>query len=136
MNGQMNTQRLALLLDDNLMSAMRVQAQLQRMDFRVQTARELPAPISETSQNEQAANEQAANAMPQLVIINLGSRGLNGAALVGICRERFPASRVVGFCGHLEADIRRAAKAAGIDQILTNEQALSELLRSLAKTTP
>lgn len=139
----MNTQPLALLLDDNLMSAMRVQAQLQRMNYRVHTARELPAPSSttpepsegETSAGETTADAQSADETPQLVLINLGSRGLNGAMLIGVCRERFPASRVVGFCGHLEADIRRAAKAAGIDKILTNDQALSDLQSVLAKTT-
>ena len=111
-------QPLVLLLDDNLMSATRVQAQLQRMNFRVLTARAVP----------DAADD---GAQPQLVLINLGSRGLNGVALIGVCRERFSAARVVGFCGHLEAEIRRAARAAGIDKILTNDQALSQLEKSL-----
>lgn len=127
-----NNQPLALLLDDNLMSATRVQAQLQRMDYRVQTAREAPAPNPLANiANEASGGEPFGGETPHLVLINLGSRGLNGVTLIGVCRERFPDSRVVGFCGHLETEIRRAAKAAGIHKILTNDQALSELQKSL-----
>ena len=109
----------ALLLDDNLMSATRLRAQLARGGYAVQTARQVP--------DAAAPNATA----PKLVVINLGSRGLNGSELIGVCRERFPGSRVVGFCGHLETEIRRAARAAGIDKILTNEQAFTDLLNSL-----
>lgn len=109
----------ALLLDDNLMSAVRVQAQLERMSYRVQTARNVPE------------SESLKDQMPELIVINLGSRGMNPVAFIGVCRERVPAARVVGFCGHLEVEIRRAAKAAGIDKILTNDQAYSELAQSL-----
>ena len=109
----------ALLLDDNLMSAVRVQAQLERMSYRVQTARNIPD------------TEGLKDQMPELIVINLGSRGMNAVGHIGVCRERVPAARVVGFCGHLEVEIRRAAKAAGIDKILTNDQAYSELAQSL-----
>ncbi|MDQ3813073.1 MAG: response regulator [Armatimonadota bacterium] len=117
---------LALLLDDNLMSTMRVQPQLERMGYRVRTARTVP---------EVAADETAAET-PQLVLINLGSRNLNGVSLVKIGKERYPAARVIGFCGHLETEIRRAARAAGIDRILTNDQALSDLERTLSPKRP
>jgi CheY-like chemotaxis protein len=113
------SRKLALLLDDNLMSTVRVQPQLQKLNYRVETARVVP---------EAAALHGEA---PQVVLINLGSRGLNGVSLIGVCRERFPGARIVGFCGHLEVDIRRAAKSAGIDKILTNDQALSELEKAL-----
>ncbi len=109
----------ALLLDDNLMSAVRVQAQLERMGYCVQTGRNVPE------------TESLKDQMPGLVVINLGSRGMNPVAFISVCRERFPTSRVVGFCGHLEVEIRRAAKAAAIDKILTNDQAYSELAQSL-----
>ena len=111
-------QPLALLLDDNMMSSMRVEPQLRAMSYRVQTARTVPDGIPSDNQ-------------PQLVVINLGSRSLNGVALIGTCRERFAGARVVGFCGHLEVEIRRAAKAAGIDKILTNDQVFSNLKQSL-----
>ncbi len=109
----------ALLLDDNLMSATRIQAQLNRANYQVETARALP--LLETFSTQ----------VPHLVVINLGSRGMDGVALIEACRERFAGSRVVGFCGHLEVDIRRRAKTAGIDKILTNDQAFSALTDSL-----
>lgn len=113
---------LALLLDDNLMSAVRLQRQLQEAGYQVTTARAVPRPV------EDAPGRRLTDvAQPQLILINLGSRALNGVALIGDCRERYPEARVIGVCGHLEIDIRRAAKAAGIDKILTNEQALAQL---------
>ncbi|MBV9864397.1 MAG: hypothetical protein JO316_03555 [Abitibacteriaceae bacterium] len=109
-------QPLALLLDDNLMSTMRIEPQLRKMNYRVQTGRAVPE-----TESDSAATQ------PALVLINLGSRNLNGVSLVQTCRERFLQARIIGFCGHLEVEIRRAAKAAGIDKILTNDQALSNL---------
>ncbi|HEX8234751.1 MAG TPA: hypothetical protein VF600_02250 [Abditibacteriaceae bacterium] len=111
--------KLTLLLDDNLMSTVRVQAQLERMGYRVQTGRNIPDA------------EGLKHETPELIVINLGSRGMNPVGFIGVCRERFPDARVVGFCGHLEIEIRRAAKAAGIAKILTNDQAYSELATSL-----
>jgi len=61
----------------------------------------------------------------------LGSRPLNGLDLLNECRARFPAARIVGFCGHLEIEIRREAKARGIDKLLTNEMVMSELGKAL-----
>ena len=115
-------QTLALLLDDNLMSAVRVQRQLQEAGYQVTIARAVPPP-GEVA----AARRLIDSAAPSVILINLGSRGLQGVSLIGSCRERYPDARLVGFCGHLEIEIRRAAKAAGIDKILTNEQALSQL---------
>jgi DNA-binding NarL/FixJ family response regulator len=113
------TAALALLLDDNLMSAVRVQAQLERMNYRVRTERNVPDADGLKAQ------------LPELIVINLGSRGMNSVGFIGVCRKRFPNARVVGFCGHLEVGIRRAAKTVGIDKILTNDQAYSELAKSL-----
>ena len=108
----------AVLLDDNLMSSMRLSAQLERLGYKVKIGRAIP-------ENEVGAAD------PELVVINLGSRGLNGVTLIGETRERYAAARIIGFCGHLEIEIRRAAKAAGIDKILTNDQAFTGLQESL-----
>jgi len=102
----------ALLLDDNLMSAVRVQGQLEAAGFCVRLARVLPPEEIEA---------------PEIVLINLGSRSLKGVAQIETCRARFPAARVLGFCGHTEIEIRKAAKAAGIGRIFTNEEAMIEL---------
>jgi len=112
-----------LLLDDNLMSAMRIQPQLQRMGYQVHTARAFPVTAS-------AVTDAVG---PQVVLINLGSRNLDGVTLVSRCRENYPAARLIGFCGHLETEIRRAARDAGIDRILTNDQVFTELERALRK---
>lgn len=99
-----------LLLDDNLMSQTRVGAQLQAAGCEVTTRRQLP-PGGEFG----------------LVILNLGSRSMNGLELLESAKNRFPNAQIWGFCGHLEIEIRRAALQAGIDKLLTNENAMSEL---------
>jgi ActR/RegA family two-component response regulator len=108
-------QKSALLLDDNLMSAVRVGGQLERAGFQVRTKGVLP------SEGD----------APELILINLGSRSLNGVAQIQASRARFPDSKILGFCGHTEIEIRKAAKAAGIGRIFTNEEAMLELAQLL-----
>ena len=104
------TQRSALLIDDNLMSSMRIQSQLRTLGYDVEIARVLPDDCA-----------------PQLVLINIGSRGFDGVCLSKNAMEKWPQSRVVGFCGHKEIEIRQRAKAIGIKRILTNDEALMRL---------
>lgn len=99
-----------LLLDDNLMSQTRVQAQLKMADCEVSTRRQLP---------ESGAFD--------LIIVNLGSRSMNGLELLQNAKTRFLEAQIWGFCGHLEIEIRRAALQIGVDKLLTNENAMSEL---------
>jgi DNA-binding NarL/FixJ family response regulator len=99
-----------LLLDDNLMSQTRVQAQLQAAGCEVVTRRLMPE-----------------NGDFGLVLVNLGSRSMKGLELVESAKNRFPDAQVWGFCGHLEIEIRRMALQSGIDKLLTNENAMSEL---------
>jgi DNA-binding NarL/FixJ family response regulator len=114
---------LALLLDDNLMTAARVRSQLEKVGYRVQVTRRLP---------ENAPEDPAdITSSPQLVILNLGSRTLWGIVLIKTCLQLFPAARVIGFCGHAEVEIRRAAKQAGLSRILTNDEALQDLAKAL-----
>ena len=96
------TEKCVLLLDDNLMSSARIVRRLQGENTCVVTAREAKnAPASTCSE------------VWTCVLINLGSRSLNGVAQIATCRELFPNACVLGFCGHLEIEIRRAAKTAG-----------------------
>lgn len=97
-----------LLLDDNLMSSTRLQRALETQGHTVILAAQ-PQP----------------DLTCDMVLINLGSRSLRGIEFIAECRNLYPAATVKGFCGHLEIEIRRAAKAAGIDQLLTNDQAFS-----------
>ncbi|MEO6909232.1 MAG: hypothetical protein ABI210_15205 [Abditibacteriaceae bacterium] len=97
-----------LLFDDNLLSSTRLQRALETQGHEVQV-------ITKPDAGESI----------DLVLINLGSRSLPGIELISQCRELLPGAIVNGFCGHLEIEIRRAAKAAGINKILTNDQAFS-----------
>ena len=102
--------KTALLLDDNLLSSGRIESQLRRAGFETTLARKVPED-SDFS----------------VVLLNLGSRPLNGLQLIGPVQDRFPTAKFAGFCGHLVIEIRRAAKAAGLERILTNEEAMSQL---------
>ena len=93
-----------VLLDDNLFTSARVASALRARGRQVLVARGVEAV-----------------AACEIALINLGSRTLNGIELIEPLRARFPAARIFGFCGHLEVEIRRAARAAGIDRLLTNE---------------
>jgi len=106
--------KTALLLDDNLMTTARVRSQLQASGYDVQALRRVPP-----------------DTQVELVIINLGSRTLSGIELIKTCLQQFPDARVVGFCGHAEIEIRQAAKQAGLNRILTNDEALQNLVQSL-----
>lgn len=119
MNKPQNEQ-LALLIDDNLMSAVRVRGQLEAAGYNVWSSGVLPP-------------QDAGKPAPELVLINLGSRTMNGPELVTASKAQFPEARVLGYCGHTEIEIRRAAKAAGVGRIFTNEQAMIELSELLSQ---
>ncbi len=104
-----------LLLDDNLLTQTRIAAQLQNAGCEVQTRRVLPA-----------------EGDFELVLINLGSRSMPGLASLETAKTRFPGAKIWAFCGHLEVEIRRAALKIGVDKLLTNEVAMSELSTQIA----
>lgn len=100
-----------LLLDDNLMTSLGLRQQLQTLGCEVVVASTVP---------------DQSTLGPHLVIINLGSRTMNGLGLIAAAQSTLNGATVVGFCGHKEIEIRRAAKAAGVDRLLTNENAAEE----------
>ncbi len=108
---------LVLLFDENLMTAKRVILQLERGGYRVNGYKDFP--------------ERPLDESPQIVLINLGTRAFEEGQLIEKCRVRFPEARIIGFCGHREVELRRAAKAAGIDKLLNNEIALMEIVEHL-----
>ena len=93
-----------VLLDDNLFTSARVSSALRARGQQVLVAKSI-----------------SSIAACDIALINLGSRSLNGVALIEPLRLKFPQAKVMGFCGHLETEIRQAARAAGIDRLLTNE---------------
>lgn len=93
-----------VLLDDNLFTSARVASALRASGQQVLVAKKIDA-VSACD----------------IALINLGSRSLQGVALIEPLRAKFPDAKVLGFCGHLETEIRRAARVSGIDRLLTNE---------------
>ena len=105
-----------LLLDDNLMSALRIENNLRAAGHTAQTARQAPA------QGEF-----------DLIIFNLGSRSLDGLNQLDSWRARFADAPVWAFCGHREVELWRAAREKGVQRILTNEVAMSEIGSEIAE---
>ena len=106
-----------LLLDDNLMSALRIENNLRAAGHVVKTARLAP----DDDEFE-------------LIVFNLGSRSLDGLSQIESWRARFESAKIWAFCGHREVELWRAARAAGVDRILTNEVAMSEIRSEVAKS--
>ena len=104
-----------LLLDDNLMSATRIENNLRAAGHSIKIARTAPQ-----------------NGEFELVVFNLGSRSLDGLAHISDWRERFAHAPIWAFCGHREVELWRQARAAGVDKILTNEVAMSEISGEIA----
>lgn len=103
-----------LLLDDNLLTQTRIAAQLQSAGCDLITRRVLPE-----------------DGDFKLIVINLGSRSMAGLELLGTAKTRYPSAKIWAFCGHLEIEIRRAALKIGVDKLLTNEVAMSELVKQI-----
>ena len=104
-----------LLLDDNLMSAMRIENNLRAAGHTVVTARTAPV-----------------EGDYELLVFNLGSRPLDGLSQIENWRARFAEAKIWAFCGHREVELWRAARAAGVERILTNEVAMSEIGREVS----
>ena len=105
-----------LLLDDNLMSAMRIENNLRASGHSVKTARQVPD-----------------SGEFQLIVFNLGSRSLDGLGQIENWRAQFAGVPIWAFCGHHEVELWRAARAAGVERILTNEVAMSEIGSEVAE---
>ncbi len=99
------------------MSALRIENNLRAAGHSVKTARRAP---------DEGEFE--------LIVFNLGSRSLDGLGQVESLRERFAAAKIWAFCGHREVELWRAAKAAGVERILTNEVAMSEIGREVGES--
>lgn len=108
------------------MSSARIQTSLRRAGYEVHLARAVPEATQSTLEGIQST------LAPRWILLNLGSRSLKGLELIEDCRGLLGATKIIGFCGHLEIEIRRAAKAKGIDHLLTNEQVFGDLPTLLA----
>lgn len=97
------------------MSAMRIENNLRAAGYAVKSGRLAP----ESGEFD-------------LIVFNLGSRSLDGLSQIATLRERFSAAKIWAFCGHREVELWRAARAAGVDKILTNEVAMSQIADEIA----
>lgn len=79
------------------------------------------------------AVDGARSARPRLVLLDLNARGIDPlVALTEIKSDPELASlRVVGFVSHVQADTIAAAKAAGIDEVLSRSAFVARLPRLL-----
>lgn len=106
-----------LLLDDNLMSSMRVESNLRKSGNEVKLARRIAPELEEI----------------EVVVVNVGSRSMNGMELLDEAKTRFPDAKLYGFCGHREVEIWKAAQQKGA-KMITNENAMSEIGEILARS--
>jgi len=74
---------------------------------------------------DRALSEAARERPPELVLADLGEAG----ALDELRRVRaqLPATRVVGFLGHLRTDLRDEALGLGVEEVLTRGQLAASL---------
>ena len=116
---------LAVLVEDDLMFAMRIEPQSKRLGYRVRTLAGSPG----------AAGEIAA-ARPALVLVNLASPRNPGPELVRGLRARPELAQVpiLGYAGHVERQFFQAGREAGATLVIPNSavsKALPEVLTKL-----
>jgi hypothetical protein len=70
-------------------------------------------------------SDAAAERRPHLILADLNERG--ALAELRAVRIRDPRTRVVGFLGHLQADLIDEARAIGVEEVLTRGQLAASL---------
>lgn len=93
-----------LLIDDNLMTAEPLRRALTQAGWTCDVSSAAPADAAGLDR----------------VVINLGSPTIDGPAIVTLLKSARPELPVVGFCGHAETSRRDAARAAGIDRLVSH----------------
>jgi len=105
-----------LLLDDNLMSSEPLRRALAQAGHACELASTLPADLSAYDR----------------LVINLGSPTIDGPAQIRAAKFARPDLPVTGFCGHAETARRDAARAAGVDRLVTHSALHRDPLALLA----
>lgn len=114
---------LAVIVDDNLMSDLPLQAGLRGLGFQVR---------SHAGRGDAAA--EIAQWGPALVIVNMGLRASQPEGVIRSLRERLgSAVRIVGFAGHVEEERLLAAREAGADLAAPNSAMRGSLAAVLAR---
>ncbi len=79
-------------------------------------------------------SDAALESAPAVILADLGQAGILGE--LRAVRASRPATRVVGFLGHLQTGLMEEARALGVEEVLTRGQfaaRLDDVLRSAAR---
>jgi hypothetical protein len=71
---------------------------------------------------------------PSLILADLGEAGVMDE--LRAVRARIPATRVIGFLGHLRTDLMDEARSIGVEEVLTRGQLASSLDDVLRRAGP
>ena len=97
-----------LLIDDNLMSSMRIENALRSAGHNVKLARKIAPEMADFD----------------AVILNFGSRSMDGFTLLETAKTQLSNATFYGFCGHREVEIWRRAQENGA-KMVSNERAMN-----------
>jgi CheY-like chemotaxis protein len=121
------TSRTAIVVDDNLIFAMMVEAGLKQSGYAPRTLSGGPATV-----------DQVQAAAPDLVFVNLSSTRFDAPALIRDLRAQaaLAGTGIVGYAGHVERDKMQAGRDAGAHLVAPNSalrKAMPEVLAKLAR---
>jgi DNA-binding NarL/FixJ family response regulator len=116
-----------LLVDD----APQVRAGLRTLLPLLAEADGLALEIAGEASDGAEALRQVATLRPDVVCLDLEMPKMDGLAATAAIKARWPATRVVAFSVHGDADVVQRARAAGVDEFVVKGAALQGLIRSL-----
>jgi DNA-binding NarL/FixJ family response regulator len=79
----------------------------------------------------QEALRQVEALRPDVVCLDLEMPKMDGLAVTEAIKTRWPATRVVVFSAHGDADVVQRARAAGVDEFIVKGAALQGLIQAL-----
>ncbi len=116
-----------LLVDD----APQVRAGLRALLPLLAEADGLSLEIAGEASNGEEALRQVAALRPNVVCLDLEMPEMDGLAATEAIKARWPATRVVAFSVHGDADVVERARAAGVDEFVVKGAALQGLIHAL-----
>ncbi|MEM6689830.1 MAG: histidine kinase [Planctomycetota bacterium] len=113
------TEPVIILLSGDLMFGSKVTAAAKMAGWRVVLGGNIPPEDSPKLTDDSAV---------RVVVVDLSTRSKIVGSIRGDVQNRFPTAKLVAFGPHVAADRLNAARNAGFDQVLTNNQFSSGLL--------
>ena len=80
--------------------------------------------------NGQEAIEKAQQLHPDLIIMDLSMRGMNGLEAVHALREALPSTPSIMFSNYSDAFVKKLALSLGVAAVISKSQSISVLLRT------